>query len=103
MTAPAFASFFFLGFLGRSRTWPIEAFTWKSLPRYLLIVFALAGDSTMTRFLASCCLPDLMMPDEERAGQTADDVPQLQIGQTREQSARFKAAAGTQLLQGGGS
>ena len=40
-------------FLGRSRTWPMEAFTWKSRPRYLLMVFALAGDSTMTRFLAT--------------------------------------------------
>jgi hypothetical protein len=35
--------------LGRSRTWPIEAFTTKPSPRYLLIVFALAGDSTITR------------------------------------------------------
>src|SRR5690606_24464022 len=36
----------------RSRTWPYEARTVKSLPRYLLIVLALAGDSTMRRFLA---------------------------------------------------
>ena len=35
----------------------MEAFTVKSLPRYLLIVFALAGDSTMTRFLATGSLP----------------------------------------------
>src|SRR5512138_501449 len=35
----------------RSRTWPYEARTWKSLPRYLLIVLALAGDSTMRRCL----------------------------------------------------
>src|ERR1051326_2347641 len=35
----------------RSRTWPYEAMTSKSLPRYFLIVFALAGDSTMTRFI----------------------------------------------------
>src|SRR5439155_12605198 len=34
---------------GRSRTCPIDAFTTKSSPRYLLIVLALAGDSTMTR------------------------------------------------------
>src|SRR3954468_18162390 len=34
---------------GRSRTCPIDAFTTKSSPRYLLIVFALAGDSTITR------------------------------------------------------
>src|SRR6185436_18607107 len=38
-------------FDGRSLICPIEAITMKSLPRYLLIVFALAGDSTMTRFL----------------------------------------------------
>src|SRR5229473_4343438 len=37
-------------FEGRSLICPIEAITMKSLPRYLLIVFALAGDSTMTRF-----------------------------------------------------
>src|SRR3954447_12326625 len=37
--------------LGRSRTWPIDAFTTKPSPRYLLIVFALAGDSTITRVL----------------------------------------------------
>src|SRR5690606_38584370 len=38
----------------RSRTWPYEARTWKSLPRYLLIVLALAGDSTMSRCLGIC-------------------------------------------------
>src|SRR5271156_5552862 len=36
--------------LGRSRTCPLLATTSKSSPRYLLIVFALAGDSTITRF-----------------------------------------------------
>src|SRR5947209_2427922 len=36
--------------LGKSRTWPLLAVTSKSAPRYLLIVLALAGDSTMTRF-----------------------------------------------------
>src|SRR5258707_13700766 len=39
-------------FEGRSLMCPIEAITMKSLPRYLLIVFALAGDSTITRFFA---------------------------------------------------
>src|SRR6478736_856258 len=43
-TAPSFGT--------RSRTWPYEARTSKSLPRYLLIVFALAGDSTISRFFA---------------------------------------------------
>src|SRR5258706_15280040 len=33
---------------GRSRTWPKLDLTMNSLPRYLLMVFALAGDSTMT-------------------------------------------------------
>ena len=76
----------------------------KSFPRYLLIVLALAGDSTMTRFLASVCLlpplPDLLMANEKGAGEPADHVPQLQIRQTRQKRARFKAAAGAQLLQG---
>src|SRR5271156_2606555 len=35
-------------FFGRSLMWPTEASTVKSFPRYLLIVFALAGDSTIT-------------------------------------------------------
>src|SRR5438309_1438773 len=38
-------------FEGRSLICPIEAITTKSLPRYLLMVFAFAGDSTITRFL----------------------------------------------------
>src|SRR5207245_733698 len=33
---------------GRSRMWPIDATTLKSRPRYLLMVFAFAGDSTTT-------------------------------------------------------
>src|SRR5690554_7257992 len=37
-----------LPLVGRSRICPMLDFTTKSLPRYLLIVFALAGDSTMT-------------------------------------------------------
>src|SRR5271157_6168300 len=35
--------------LGRSFTWPNEASTVNPLPRYFWMVFALAGDSTMTR------------------------------------------------------
>ena len=34
--------------VGKSRTWPIDDLTMKSFPKYLLIVFALAGDSTIT-------------------------------------------------------
>ncbi len=48
-------------FLGRSRTCPMEAFTVKSFPRYLLIVFALAGDSTITRFLATSLLSPVVL------------------------------------------
>src|SRR5207244_13177326 len=36
--------------LGKSRTCPLLATTSKSGPRYLLMVLALAGDSTITRF-----------------------------------------------------
>src|SRR5437867_6935446 len=36
---------------GRSRMWPTEAFTVYPEPRYFLIVFALAGDSTTTSVL----------------------------------------------------
>src|SRR2546430_16913187 len=49
---------------GRSRTWPMLAFTTNPSPRYLLIVLALAGDSTITRafsldffFAILCQLP----------------------------------------------
>src|SRR5712692_4316458 len=35
--------------LGRSFTWPKDASTVNPLPRYFWIVFALAGDATMTR------------------------------------------------------
>src|SRR5690606_20333908 len=34
--------------VGRSRIWPMLDFTTYWLPRYLLMVLALAGDSTMT-------------------------------------------------------
>src|SRR5213592_4733264 len=37
---------------GRSRMWPIDATTLKSRPRYLLMVFAFAGDSTTTNAFA---------------------------------------------------
>src|SRR5579863_4574483 len=35
--------------LGRSFTWPRDASTVKPAPRYFWMVFALAGDSTMTK------------------------------------------------------
>ena len=39
------------------RTWPYEANTVKSVPRYLLMVLALAGDSTTTIFVWPCSPP----------------------------------------------
>src|ERR1700694_3132148 len=39
--------------LGRSFTWPSEASTVKPLPRYFWMVFAFAGDSTMTKPLVN--------------------------------------------------
>src|SRR3990172_7809683 len=57
----------FLG--GRSRTWPMEAFTRKSLPRYLLIVFALAGDSTITSDFSRAAIGPLSLIYVHRAGQ----------------------------------
>src|ERR1700722_16789599 len=42
-------------FFGRSFTCPSEAFTTNCLPRYLPIVFAFAGDSTMTRLFSINC------------------------------------------------
>ena len=36
---------------GRSLTWPMEARTVKSAPKYLEIVFAFAGDSTINKFI----------------------------------------------------
>jgi hypothetical protein len=36
---------------GKSRTWPIEAFTTKFRPKYFSIVRAFAGDSTITNLL----------------------------------------------------
>ncbi len=43
-------------FFGRSFTWPSDASTSYSLPRYLLMVLAFAGDSTMTNDFANCVL-----------------------------------------------
>ena len=43
-TAPSFE--------GRSLTWPYVASTWKSGPRYLLMVVALAGDSTISSLMS---------------------------------------------------
>src|SRR5271154_2237454 len=52
-------------FLGRSLMWPTEASTVKSFPRYLLIVFAFAGDSTITSDL----LIAFLKPDDYQGQQ----------------------------------
>src|SRR5579883_1995360 len=48
-------------FLGRSLMWPSEALTRYCRPRYLPMVFAFAGDSTMTRFLAMMLLDPYLL------------------------------------------
>src|SRR6266436_3328626 len=52
-------------FLGRSLMWPTDASTMKSFPRYLLIVFAFAGDSTITSDL----LIAFLKPDDTQEQQ----------------------------------
>src|SRR4029450_627341 len=98
ITWASFPSFLFLGFLGRSRTWPMDAFTWKSRPRYLLIVFALAGDSTMTRFLATLGL--LGPTTHEQCPRQALYLPlQLQLAQPLQQLRHGHAAPLLELVQ----
>src|SRR5688572_20953682 len=53
---------------GRSRTWPMQAFTTNLEPRILLIVLALAGDSTMTRDLPDPLFLGFGDSDEASAG-----------------------------------
>src|SRR2546425_11280157 len=47
---------------GRSITWPTDAFTTYPGPRYFLMVFALAGDSTTTSVLDRPRAPDSAEP-----------------------------------------
>src|SRR6266849_3314182 len=61
-------------FEGRSLICPIEAITMKSLPRYLLIVFALAGDSTITRFFA---ITSQVQPRTDVCSMTGGCLPQV--------------------------
>src|SRR5690606_40432254 len=59
-----------LPLVGRSRICPMLDFTTKSLPRYLLIVFALAGDSTMTSaFPMGIGVPQSMNRSEEHTSE----------------------------------
>src|ERR1041385_4022938 len=86
-------------FLGRSRTCPMEAMTLKSRPKYLLIVFAFAGDSTMTSALA---IPStnsrIVNSDKTCAWNTQNSAVQFQLAQFRQQDGRFQATASGQLL-----
>src|SRR5271165_6790602 len=55
--------------LGRSFTWPSEASTVKPFPRYFWMVFALAGDSTMTNpFTHFPSVLDFLFPKLARMG-----------------------------------
>src|SRR5947209_5972998 len=61
--------------LGKSRTWPLLATTSKSGPRYLLMVLALAGDSTITRFFffrATPSSPEVRGQKSEVNGQRSE-------------------------------
>src|SRR5579863_701614 len=51
-------------FLGRSLMCPSDAFTTNCLPKYLLIVFAFAGDSTITSAFAISPLVPLQDPPD---------------------------------------
>src|SRR3954451_15070412 len=53
-------------FLGKSLTWPKEALTRYCLPRYFPIVFAFAGDSTMTSDLARLTLLPAVQNEQSR-------------------------------------
>src|SRR5262249_33918601 len=76
--------------LGRSMTWPTEAFTVKPGPRYFLMVFALAGDSTTTRafsffFLAAAAfaMTFLSQAHEPPTGGACGQTVQLQLHHQR--------------------
>src|SRR5919108_779186 len=75
---------------GRSRMCPIDATTLKSRPKYLLMVFAFAGDSTTTsafaivlsRLVARCSLLDARYPATRllRATRGEPRVPSDELG-----------------------
>src|SRR3954462_13305104 len=66
--------------LGRSRTCPIDAFTTKPSPRYLLIVLALAGDSTITRDLPLRCFAISNSVGHVRAAYRENPLSEAAIG-----------------------
>src|SRR5919198_770219 len=88
---------------GRSRMWPIDATTLKSRPRYLLIVFAFAGDSTTTSAFAIATflftLARTVNPDESRAADARYCTLQLELEQPRQQARRCEPAARGDVVQ----
>src|SRR5580692_3254605 len=61
--------------LGRSFTWPSEASTVNPFPRYFWIVFALAGDSTMTKPLDNVPSVDQIMVSKLARIRRSQQVP----------------------------
>src|SRR5580765_1958128 len=77
---------------GRSRMCPIDARTLKSRPRYLLMVFAFAGDSTTTSAFAIVAsfftLARSVNSDETPAADPRDRPAQFQLEQPRQKFRR---------------
>src|SRR5437588_3310241 len=76
---------------GRSRMWPIDAMTLKSRPRYLLMVFAFAGDSTTTSAFPIRSISTLarsVNPHESSAAHSRDFAAHFELEQTRQQFRR---------------
>src|SRR5690349_5958407 len=72
--------------LGRSRTCPLEARTSKPGPRYFPMVRALAGDSTMTRFLPR-------LPERDAGLDSVGSSPSASTSTSTSFGARFLAGA----------
>src|SRR6266446_6356434 len=85
---------------GRSITWPTDAFTWYLRPRYLPSVFALAGDSTMTRFLAMVrnAAGSRRLAPEALAGKLRDEAAELEREQRLERVRRGEPRAPDHLV-----
>src|SRR5262249_35737072 len=76
---------------GRSRMWPIDATTLKSRPRYLLMVFAFAGDSTTTSAFAmapSSNLTRSVKPNESTPAHPRDQPLHFELEEPRQQPRR---------------
>src|SRR6185436_13900806 len=97
---------------GRSRTWPIDAITLKSRPRYLLMVFAFAGDSTTTSDFAispllqpfaispfDLTLARSVNPDESSAADSRHGAVEFQLEQTRQQPRRTQPGSLGNLVE----